>query len=270
MTRACAKQARIWHQEDANRGSSEARTAAAAEPAQWPACSAGRRWPWRKGPGSFAAQAEAGKRGLRRSTAAVPRRRAAGPRPGRRCAATPSSPSGGALERRPRAISTPTSTPTCRPGRRAEIPDETHAALGRLHPTAKNPKRAGAAGARRGHARLLGAAGADARLAVGARRARPPAAASRRSPIRWRPSRPGDRQRCWPIRPRRNGPARRRSHRPVLSPLSQIDTSNVGQLRIAWAAAAPAGVNMNEPLVHNGVLYVFPATATRCHVRYAR
>ncbi len=41
------------------------------------------------------------------------------------------------------------------------------------------------------------------------------------------------------------------------SPLKQIDTGNVGKLRIAWAQALPPGVNMNEPLVRDGVLYVF-------------
>lgn len=53
-------------------------------------------------------------------------------------------------------------------------------------------------------------------------------------------------------------PAWRRSHLGLgFSPLTQIDTSNVNRLTIAWAQALPAGVNMNEPLVHNGVLYVF-------------
>jgi len=53
-------------------------------------------------------------------------------------------------------------------------------------------------------------------------------------------------------------PAWRRSHLGLgYSPLTQIDTSNVSQLRIAWAQALPAGVNMNEPLVRDGVLYVF-------------
>ena len=53
-------------------------------------------------------------------------------------------------------------------------------------------------------------------------------------------------------------PAWRRSHLGLgYSPLRQIDTSNVDQLRIAWAQALPAGVNMNEPLVRDGVLYVF-------------
>ena len=53
-------------------------------------------------------------------------------------------------------------------------------------------------------------------------------------------------------------PAWRRSHLGLgYSPLDQIDTANVGRLTIAWAQALPAGVNMNEPLVHNGVLFVF-------------
>ena len=53
-------------------------------------------------------------------------------------------------------------------------------------------------------------------------------------------------------------PAWRRSHLGLgYSPLRQIDTSNVDRLRIAWAQALPAGVNMNEPLVRDGVLYVF-------------
>ncbi|MBO9518541.1 MAG: PQQ-binding-like beta-propeller repeat protein [Porphyrobacter sp.] len=41
------------------------------------------------------------------------------------------------------------------------------------------------------------------------------------------------------------------------SPLTQIDTGNVGNLHIAWAQALPPGANMNEPLVRDGVLYVF-------------
>ena len=40
------------------------------------------------------------------------------------------------------------------------------------------------------------------------------------------------------------------------SPLRQIDTGNVDELRIAWAQALPPGANMNEPLVRDGVLYV--------------
>ncbi|WP_343808788.1 PQQ-binding-like beta-propeller repeat protein [Alteraurantiacibacter aestuarii] len=41
------------------------------------------------------------------------------------------------------------------------------------------------------------------------------------------------------------------------SPLAQINRDNIGQLGIAWAQALPAGANMNEPLVRDGVLYVF-------------
>jgi alcohol dehydrogenase (cytochrome c) len=55
-----------------------------------------------------------------------------------------------------------------------------------------------------------------------------------------------------------NWPAWRRSHAGLgYSPLDQIDTGNVDKLRIAWAQSLPPGVNMNEPLVHDGVLYVF-------------
>jgi len=50
----------------------------------------------------------------------------------------------------------------------------------------------------------------------------------------------------------------RRSHQGLgYSPLAQIDKANVGDLTIAWAQALPAGANMNEPLVRDGVLYVF-------------
>lgn len=53
-------------------------------------------------------------------------------------------------------------------------------------------------------------------------------------------------------------PAWRRSHLGLgYSPLRQINTGNVDRLRIAWAQALPPGVNMNEPLVRDGVLYVF-------------
>ncbi|KRA83948.1 hypothetical protein ASD76_08070 [Altererythrobacter sp. Root672] len=41
------------------------------------------------------------------------------------------------------------------------------------------------------------------------------------------------------------------------SPLNQIDTGNVSNLHVAWAQALPPGANMNEPLVRDGVLYVF-------------
>ena len=53
-------------------------------------------------------------------------------------------------------------------------------------------------------------------------------------------------------------PAWRRSHLgPRLFAARPDHTGNVGELRIAWAQALPAGVNMNEPLVRDGVLYVF-------------
>jgi alcohol dehydrogenase (cytochrome c) len=58
--------------------------------------------------------------------------------------------------------------------------------------------------------------------------------------------------------PAEEWPAWRRSHLGLgYSPLTQIDTANVGRLTIAWAQALPPGPNMNEPLVHGGVLYVF-------------
>ncbi|AKH42200.1 alcohol dehydrogenase (cytochrome c) [Altererythrobacter atlanticus] len=50
----------------------------------------------------------------------------------------------------------------------------------------------------------------------------------------------------------------RRSHQGSgFSPLAQIDRNNVDRLTIAWSQALPAGANMNEPLVRDGVLYVF-------------
>jgi alcohol dehydrogenase (cytochrome c) len=49
----------------------------------------------------------------------------------------------------------------------------------------------------------------------------------------------------------------RRSHRGLgYSPLTQITRANVGNLRLAWSVALPAGANMNEPLVRDGVLYI--------------
>jgi len=53
-------------------------------------------------------------------------------------------------------------------------------------------------------------------------------------------------------------PAWRRSHRGQgFSPLAQIDTGNVKDLRLVWSQPLPAGDTMNEPLVRDGVLYVF-------------
>jgi alcohol dehydrogenase (cytochrome c) len=53
-------------------------------------------------------------------------------------------------------------------------------------------------------------------------------------------------------------PAWRRSHLGQgYSPLNQITTANVGQLRLAWSQALPPGEATTEPLVHRGVLYMF-------------
>ena len=41
------------------------------------------------------------------------------------------------------------------------------------------------------------------------------------------------------------------------SPLAQITPENVRNLSIAWAQALPAGATMGEPLVRDGVMYVF-------------
>ena len=41
------------------------------------------------------------------------------------------------------------------------------------------------------------------------------------------------------------------------SPLDQIDTSNVNKLRVAWALVIPGGPNTAEPLVRDGVMYVY-------------
>lgn len=41
------------------------------------------------------------------------------------------------------------------------------------------------------------------------------------------------------------------------SPLGQIDRSNVRNLQVAWSQALPSGPVMTEPLVRDGVLYVF-------------
>lgn len=50
----------------------------------------------------------------------------------------------------------------------------------------------------------------------------------------------------------------RRTHEVLgSSPLKQITRSNVSQLRLAWSLALPIGLNEMEPLVHDGVLFVF-------------
>ena len=40
------------------------------------------------------------------------------------------------------------------------------------------------------------------------------------------------------------------------SPLDQIDTGNVADLRVAWSWALPSGPNESTPIVHDGVLFV--------------
>lgn len=48
------------------------------------------------------------------------------------------------------------------------------------------------------------------------------------------------------------------------SPLTQISTSNVGQLRMAWTVGLPAGNTTTVPLIYDGVMYVVvPGGAVR-------
>lgn len=48
------------------------------------------------------------------------------------------------------------------------------------------------------------------------------------------------------------------------SPLSQINTANVGQLRMVWSLGLPSGNTTTVPLVYNGVMYVIvPGAAVR-------
>jgi alcohol dehydrogenase (cytochrome c) len=50
----------------------------------------------------------------------------------------------------------------------------------------------------------------------------------------------------------------RRTHDALgFSPLKQIDKSNVRNLHLAWSLALPVGINEMEPLVHDGVIFVF-------------
>ena len=50
----------------------------------------------------------------------------------------------------------------------------------------------------------------------------------------------------------------RRTHETLgHSPLDQIDTSNVDELRVAWTWSLPPGANMMTPLVHDGVLFAY-------------
>lgn len=46
------------------------------------------------------------------------------------------------------------------------------------------------------------------------------------------------------------------------SPLDQINTSNVGQLRMAWARSLPLGTQESTPIVYRGVMYLFAPGAT--------
>jgi len=41
------------------------------------------------------------------------------------------------------------------------------------------------------------------------------------------------------------------------SPLDQIDKSNVGQLRMAWARGLPVGTQESTPIVYQGVMYLY-------------
>lgn len=50
----------------------------------------------------------------------------------------------------------------------------------------------------------------------------------------------------------------RRTHKNLgHSPLAQIDTGNVDNLRVAWTWSLPPGANMMTPLVHDGVLFAY-------------
>jgi alcohol dehydrogenase (cytochrome c) len=50
----------------------------------------------------------------------------------------------------------------------------------------------------------------------------------------------------------------RRTHEALgYSPLKQINKANVGNLHLAWSLALPVGINEMEPLVHDGVIFVF-------------
>ena len=40
------------------------------------------------------------------------------------------------------------------------------------------------------------------------------------------------------------------------SPLDQINTENVSDLRVAWTWSLPPGPNESTPIVHDGVLFV--------------
>lgn len=46
------------------------------------------------------------------------------------------------------------------------------------------------------------------------------------------------------------------------SPLTQINKSNVAQLRMAWSRGLPAGVQESTPIVYRGVMYVMAPGAS--------
>jgi alcohol dehydrogenase (cytochrome c) len=46
------------------------------------------------------------------------------------------------------------------------------------------------------------------------------------------------------------------------SPLDQINTSNAGQLRMAWARSLPGGTQESTPIIYRGVMYLFAPGAT--------
>jgi alcohol dehydrogenase (cytochrome c) len=41
------------------------------------------------------------------------------------------------------------------------------------------------------------------------------------------------------------------------SPLNQINTSSVGQLRMAWSRGLPNGTQESTPIVYRGVMYLY-------------
>jgi alcohol dehydrogenase (cytochrome c) len=50
----------------------------------------------------------------------------------------------------------------------------------------------------------------------------------------------------------------RRTHNALgYSPLTQINKANVSSLHLAWSLALPVGINEMEPLVHDGVIFIF-------------
>jgi alcohol dehydrogenase (cytochrome c) len=46
------------------------------------------------------------------------------------------------------------------------------------------------------------------------------------------------------------------------SPLSQINTGNVGQLRMAWSRGLPNGTQESTPIVYRGVMYLYAPGAS--------